>query len=443
MSLQGTHVLVPEYDPEKHYCASCNTAIPSQNSPRNCCKMIYYCSGSCKEADKKYHDILCEGIKGWTEVNPRPEDTYYLVLKFPISNPYPKIQWWSRVYKPEFQENDDILPGIPTLESAQPVGHWLRSRFPLAKKYMLDHELLVVFRPKFLSDGSSKNNAIEEFFKFQPSHDWRGDIYVIRVAGDKRGSQLATLDKAYSQDFRAADMRILADFFEYYGTVVMKSGVFLSRSPVFRIGPETRQAGTVDDAFEMYEGDSNAVEGVNITCLGDQEHLKKAAFVKQRVCSARHPIFRHTVPTAVSVHMGLPLLVRKHGFFGQGWPSAVPGPYVNQPAVFLNRAANPSNDDFGWADMAEWDVIVGTVLVVRQDKKPITPQQVEAFCLFCCEYWGDHIEETYARTKRARETFLKNRICREKFEEFFEQLKQKKIKEGDSAWADAVSPYDV
>ncbi|CAG8976937.1 hypothetical protein HYALB_00008848 [Hymenoscyphus albidus] len=172
--------------------------------------------------------------------------------------------------------------------------------------------------------------------------------------------------------------------------------------------------------------------------------------------------------------MGIPLLVRKHGFFRMSWLQSheIPGPFSNCTPIFLNRACDPDDSGFGFANLVEWDKIIGTVLVVRQDKKPITAQQVEALCLFCCDYWAEHIEETLPaydpdddeyklsgdeneerdnsdkdviekRVKLVHKEFIRNHINQEKFEEFFEQMKQKNVQEGDTAWADAVSPYTV
>ena len=51
---------------------------------------------------------------------------------------------------------------------------------------------------------------------------------------------------------------------------------------------------------------------------------------------------------------------------------------------------------------------------------------------------GDLLDEEEERRKFTREN-----MCQAKFEEYFEELKKKKIKEGDESWADATSPYSV
>ena len=103
----------------------------------------------------------------------------------------------------------------------------------------------------------------------------------------------------------------------------------------------------------------------------------------------------------------------------------------------------------------------GTVLVVRQDRKDITPEQVEAIAGFCRYKLSPQLStlETYLfalemyvsadglseekDVATRKERFIEEEMCREKFEAYFENLKQFKVGFGSAAWEKVVSPYSV
>ncbi|CAG8977029.1 hypothetical protein HYALB_00008887 [Hymenoscyphus albidus] len=335
-------------------------------------------------------------IGEFIQANPREKDhNACIILKFPDNSSTPELTWWSKSYK---LYNGDAFPGIG-LDSSEQVVEWLRVQYPRDRKYVLDHELQLYFRPKFLFDGSAKNQAMKKYFGKDPGHDWRGDIYVARCARMEGNKEANTL-----QDFQAADLRVLADCLRLYGKISgygfnniseKRDLMVWEDTPTSYPVPETRQAGTGNDAFEEYKGELDVVIGVNVTSLGDQQYLKKPTFVQHRVCASTHPIYRDTesdLESMISLRMKLPLLVGKHGFFNQGWPAQT-NPHSNPNARFMHRVADSMEKDFGPPNPIEWNKMIGTVLVVRLDKKPITLQQVEAFCLFCDQYWRENIKE--------------------------------------------------
>ncbi|CAG8949895.1 hypothetical protein HYFRA_00004223 [Hymenoscyphus fraxineus] len=482
---------LPKYDLNKNYCASCNKTTTPNNAPLlKCsgCKSTFYCERSCQKTDYKYHKHLCKKIGEFIQANPREKgQNACIILKFPDNSSTPELIWWSNSYK---LYNGDAFPGIG-LDSSEQVVKWLRVQYPRERKYVLDHELQLYFRPKFLFDGSAKNQAMKRYFGKDLGHDWRGDIYVARYARMEENQEANTL-----QDFQAADLRVLADCFRLYGKVggfgfhlVREVGgtCVFSDQPTFYPGPETRQAGTGNDAFEEYKGELDAVMGVNVTSLGDrqylkkptfvkhrrQEYLKKPTFVKHRVCASTHPIYcdrdknlttTNKMLSSISLHIDIPLLVRKHGFFNQGWPTQT-NPHSNPNARFMHRAAENTDKDFGPPHSIEWNEMVGTVLVVRLDKKPITPQQVEAFSMFCDQYWRENIKEMDTMYEKEypsghtmhqaipdmegkkelleRTAWIQKYLKRANFEKFFGKVKIERIQSGDLTWVGAISPYAV
>jgi hypothetical protein len=56
----------------------------------------------------------------------------------------------------------------------------------------------------------------------------------------------------------------------------------------------------------------------------------------------------------------------------------------------------------------------------------------------CCDGYPDSDDECMAKEK-----FIKEQMCKEKFEAFFEKLKKEKLDAGDGEWKKAVSPYKI
>jgi len=132
--------------------------------------------------------------------------------------------------------------------------------------------------------------------------------------------------------------------------------------------------------------DQEKVGTVQISSKGNMilNHESKYA---ARALELRHDIFYGIFqPADISVHMGLPILVRKcqiGASFANERQNLNYDPNSNAEAAILNIRADPTKFNFGIADTLEWETgPVGNVLVARLDKKPITPHQVEALVEF-------------------------------------------------------------
>jgi hypothetical protein len=98
----------------------------------------------------------------------------------------------------------------------------------------------------------------------------------------------------------------------------------------------------------------------------------------------------------------------------------------------------------------------GPVLMVREDKRDITPHQGEALAFFCRYVAWPKIEQLKsawslpenamdaglqeARAK-ARERLADEWLCSTKFEEFFKEFKRMKLDAGYATWAEVKSPF--
>ena len=82
--------------------------------------------------------------------------------------------------------------------------------------------------------------------------------------------------------------------------------------------------------------------------------------------------------------LGVPVRVRKLLPQPAWKDSGVMNMYENQEATRLFRDMGPEHEDF-WLDFQVLDLGVGSVLVVRDDGKDLTPQQMEGLCHYS---WG-------------------------------------------------------
>ncbi|KAI9858377.1 MAG: hypothetical protein M1813_007481 [Trichoglossum hirsutum] len=134
-----------------------------------------------------------------------------------------------------------------------------------------------------------------------------------------------------------------------------------------------------DMATDPHQDRVEKVKGVKISCLGDE-----VAFQAKKY-------------TAVDVPTDHPMCV------------------------------DPTEDSWGVAPM-RWQDRVGSVLVVRQEGKDITPQHVEALCRFCQYKLSPLFAESggYGWVQRSRGDVLAF-MSRAAFEEFFWQLRAEKL----------------
>jgi hypothetical protein len=171
---------------------------------------------------------------------------------------------------------------------------------------------------------------------------------------------------------------------------------------------------------------------------------------------SRHHAMFNKEPTSISMCLGIPLIVtpldenkewketRKIG--GQRLDS-------NNAAKPLNIIVNINHQDFCTV-APKWmgfQGSIGSICVVRADRRPITPNQVEAFVDFGEKYLAplfielnEEIEDCAVPfKKRHRRIFIEDHINREVFEQWFQVYKGDKIMRGFSSWIDTESPYTM
>ena len=98
----------------------------------------------------------------------------------------------------------------------------------------------------------------------------------------------------------------------------------------------------------------------------------------------------------------------------------------NPEVTRLFRMRDPGDRDFGLAP-TQWDEPVGSVLVIRDDCKDITPQQVEALCHFMAEQPQKRFDKVRKGRLEAKE--LLALFTPDEFGKFFANSKGKKVVE--------------
>jgi hypothetical protein len=305
----------------------------------------------------------------------RPSPSHKLAILLPVDGEEPKLVWadcpmkngqfWESPEYRKFLGDDDPYSQRIVVDAK------LKAANPDLRRFALEHTVVLYIREAALKDGSLPNKCVVSMMKGKHKFNWKGPLVIFSQPGTKS-------DPLVYQDVIPADLRVVTDLFLCYGDGVGKNeGITL--------GPPG-----LDGLKQLYPSlykDSNTIYGVDISSKGDQEILNKVKFIPAEI-SPTHPIFNDTKPTSISTHMGLPLLVRKYGNLPRSWIEKGNqlniNPFENRTALFLNLNADPKGGSWGYADTLEWDLCgVGTVLVVRADKKAISEEQVEALAHFC------------------------------------------------------------
>jgi hypothetical protein len=216
---------------------------------------------------------------------------------------------------------------------------------------------------------------------------------------------------------------------------------------------ESRNPALFTSLLHIHGGDTE-IKAVEITCAGDAFFLKLDKYLPVDIANI-HPVWdiEYIKPTEITKLLELPLLVRRvlpdpsWGDRVTGWGTS---PYANPFAHALDIIVDPESDRWGCEGFGQYEVL-GRVLVAREDKKSITPRQIEAIISFIQDYVepkmeterDNLVEMELGQMLSARKKFVKDNISKDKFEQFFNKLKKGKIEAGDASWKDEISPYQV
>ncbi len=342
----------------------CTVCDKSGTSLCKRCKSVRYCSKACQEAGWPIHKLLCAAFSGF-DTSSRPTSEHFRAIFFPVNDEKPKPVWLHCKWhddeedgKFQLAECESFL-GHDGSPKHAPIQH-----NPVLKR-VLSNTIYVCHRDTFLIDGSKTNNSVASIIATKPGqyHDWRGPI----IAYGKEG--LGT-DQIACKDLDMRDFRHVADYFLSYG---------------YTPPPTTTQQPT-----------GAKVKGVKINCLGDQKMLGKSHFEAVEVPTT-DPIFFEHDTSDIAQRVGLPIYTRRcpsNPEWARNQNNEILGhqsPFNNQDATFLHLCCDPKADfdshytrTIGWAwAPRQWQNNVGSAIVVRQDRKTLSPWHVEALSRYC------------------------------------------------------------
>lgn len=289
----------------------------------------------------------------------RKTSEYFRGIIFPV-NEQPKVIWLHCKWVDD-EEGRYQHPEIASLLGPEPFAKHQPIQYnPRLKRKLLD-TIFICHRDAFLIDGSEPNQAVAAITSTKPGqlHDWRGPIIAYGMHG-------LSNDPDECRDLSMDDFRHVVDYFLTY-----------SDNPV----PSTQQPEPI------------RVKAVRINCLGDQKRYNKPNFEAIEIPST-HSIFFDQNTSDIANRLEFPIFTQRCPL-DSVWTNPdntteIQDPLGNQYATFLHLCCDPKVDfnpmtrslGWGWAPR-QWQNDVGSVLVVRQDMKPLFPLQVEALCTYC------------------------------------------------------------
>ncbi|KAI1105466.1 hypothetical protein F4804DRAFT_304024 [Jackrogersella minutella] len=391
----------------KSPCIMCNTS-----NARFCdrCKNIRYCSKSCQRADWPTHKFLCVAFSRFDQK--RPSNEHFRAIFFDPTKETPEFIWlhcpwdYDRDEPYQFPNTDPFLgTGIMTGTTSIIYNPVLRRS--------LDDQILACYHDTFLTDGSKTNESIAAVTAtsiYQFDH-WRGPVLACGMTGIR--------DEHTCRDLDMCDFRHVIDY-------------FLAHAYLPALPPQ-------QSVIEK-------IKGVRINCLGDQKMCNKPQFEAVEIPSTDPIFFKHD-DCDIAKRIELPIFTRQcppNPKWADDESNKIfehASPFNNQYATFLHLCCDPQADfnlqagtmGWGWAPM-KWQNGVGSVIVVRQDKKPLLPLHAEALCRYCRHEASPlfaHSLGEYAPEKPMEKSTVMFMISRAAFAISWYKLLEEKRKEGD------------
>jgi hypothetical protein len=317
------------------------------------CDNIRYCSKDCQESDWPVHKLLCNTFKDFQD---RPSPNARCGILFPTHGLKPKFIWLTSValahsgaYCEGIEEEEDLLKAdhhnnveIWNYPEYIPI-QWVHA---LARK--LPHTIKLCFRGNFVYDGSLPNQSIAKIMHTAPTYLWRGPMIAWGMHGVGR-------DPSRTVDLDTTDLSMIVNYLLDYGD---------------------KSVDTVNVHIP------HKVQGVLVNCSAEMKIFDKPPYEMVDL-PASHAIFRQrdTQQSQIAARIGTPLLSRMTAQ-KSAWNKA--GSNVQKGIVTLHIQIEDDEKTknglgWGWAPLY-WLLNTSNVLVVRQDRKPLTIKELGNMC---------------------------------------------------------------
>jgi hypothetical protein len=282
---------------------------------------------------------------------------------------------------------------------------------------LMNHTICIHFRDRFLKDGSEPNKSIIASTMGAVVHTWNGPFVIMR-------QPTINVDPLVFVDVTLGDLRSAVDYFSAY------------------------RDHSVEDLEARRDLTEPILVGVKISCATDRS-ISGAAEYSPVGARPGHTIFftgdRPRMPELMEIPVRvLGIALDQSPEVVEAWAAdggAFEVSHCNTPVTFLFLDADPQSTSWGWAPF-HWDHDVGSVMVVWEDCKKITPRQVEALCRYCRYKMQPMFEDSLGAglAERTKEDVLSH-LTKAKFAAFFKKSRACRLKK-DPLWAGEKSPYE-
>lgn len=358
------------------------------------CRSSHYCSRACQVADWPTHKLLCRSFTNFTTP---PNPTSKLGIFFPDNSKVPRFVWVKCSWKTLDEETYQHVDKAEFLGSRSTDRVWVQLNKTRHRKRQ--DVLTVHIRSTGAIDGSALNQCVIAVAGGRcVNYCWPGPLLVLRTSG-------LTLGDSELVDVDMVDFRDAVDLLCSYPDININT-----------TEPE-----------EVRE-----VQGVRINCQGEMELYGRPKYETVMV-EKNNKVFTQPV-TSISQCLGLPVTALRCSVY-----KATDGyDRTNEEVVFLHMNAIPSSERWGWAS-AEWQLPTGNVIVVRDDRKPMEKEHVEAMCRYCLDVLTPLFE-------KSMEMLIPRKVVLEKltknaFEEYWKGYNMSKwLNRNDETWKVVDSP---